>query len=126
MEERLAPLRIVIVGGGTAGWMAANLFAAAWPRERVRITLVESPEIGIIGVGEGSTPLLRKFFADLGIDERDWMPRCNATYKLNIMMQQVKANPRQNLWFVFKMNWLISYVSTRRERLTQLRVWDAA
>ena len=84
METGRAPLHIVIVGGGTAGWMAANLFAAAWPRERVRITLVESPEIGIIGVGEGSTPLLRKFFGDLGIDERDWMPRCNATYKLNI------------------------------------------
>jgi len=88
-----APLKIVIVGGGTAGWMAANLFAAAWPRDRVRITLVESPDIGIIGVGEGSTPLLRKFFGDLGIAEQDWMPRCNATYKLNIRFQGWSGKP---------------------------------
>ena len=59
----------------------------------MRITLVESPEIGIIGVGEGSTPLLRKFFADLGIDERDWMPRCNATYKLNIRVSGWSGQP---------------------------------
>jgi hypothetical protein len=92
-ESAHTPLHIVIVGGGTAGWMAANLFAAAWPRDRVRITLVESPEIGIIGVGEGSTPLLRKFFGDLGIDERDWMPRCNATYKLNIRFHGWSGKP---------------------------------
>ena len=93
MEAGRPPLHLVIVGGGTAGWMAANLFAAAWPRDRVRITLVESPDIGIIGVGEGSTPLLRKFFADLGIEERDWMPRCNATYKLNIRFRGWSGKP---------------------------------
>jgi len=73
--------------------MAANLFAAAWPRERTRITLVESPEFGIIGVGEGSTPLLRKFFLDLGIPESEWMPRCNATYKLNIRFSGWSSKP---------------------------------
>ena len=77
-----AGLRIVILGGGTAGWMAANLFANAWPSARV--TVIESPEIGIIGVGEGSTPQLKAFFDRLGIAEAEWMPACNATYKNGI------------------------------------------
>jgi 2-polyprenyl-6-methoxyphenol hydroxylase-like FAD-dependent oxidoreductase len=74
--------RIVILGGGTAGWMAACLFAHAWPEASV--TVVESPEIGVVGVGEGSTPQLRAFFAKLGIAEAEWMPACNATYKAGI------------------------------------------
>jgi len=74
--------RIAILGGGTAGWMTACLMAKAWPA--ATISVVESPDIGIIGVGEGSTPQLRHFFRDLGIADRDWMPRCNATYKAGI------------------------------------------
>ena len=77
------PFNIVILGGGTAGWMAANLFAKRWG-SKVKITLVESPDVGIIGVGEGSTPGLKRFFEILGIEEHQWMPRCQATYKLNI------------------------------------------
>jgi tryptophan 6-halogenase len=53
------PPRIVILGGGTAGWITAALFAKAWGARGGAITLVESPEIGIIGVGEGSTPQLK-------------------------------------------------------------------
>ncbi|MCP5011640.1 MAG: tryptophan 7-halogenase, partial [Aestuariibacter sp.] len=59
------PLNIVIVGGGTAGWMAANLLAKRWQHKAVSVTLVESPDIGIIGVGEGSTPTLKRFFEDM-------------------------------------------------------------
>ncbi|REL27978.1 tryptophan 7-halogenase [Thalassotalea euphylliae] len=77
------PFHIVILGGGTAGWMAANLFAKRWGN-KVKLTLVESPDVGIIGVGEGSTPSLKRFFDILGIEESQWMPRCQATYKLNI------------------------------------------
>jgi len=51
------PASIVVLGGGTAGWMAACLIAHRWPRTKV--TVVESPDIGIIGVGEGSTPQLK-------------------------------------------------------------------
>jgi 2-polyprenyl-6-methoxyphenol hydroxylase-like FAD-dependent oxidoreductase len=78
-----APRSIVILGGGTAGWMTANLLNQRWG-EQCRISLIESKDIGIIGVGEGSTPQLKAFFDKLGIAEAEWMPRCNATYKAGI------------------------------------------
>lgn len=74
--------RIAIVGGGTAGWMASCLFAQAFPA--AAITLVESPAIPIVGVGEGSTPQLAALFAKLGVHDADWMPNANATYKAGI------------------------------------------
>ncbi len=84
MSDARSKHKIIILGGGTAGWMAANLFVAKLPSERVEICLVESPDVDIIGVGEGSTPTLKRFFEMIGVTEKEWMPRCNATYKLNI------------------------------------------
>lgn len=81
-QHAFPPLRIVVLGGGTAGWMAACLFAHAW--RNARVTVVESPDIGIIGVGEGSTPQLRALFAKLGVPESEWMPAADATYKVGI------------------------------------------
>ena len=78
------PFRIVILGGGTAGWMAACLLAHHWRDERIEIRVIESSEVGIVGVGEGSTPQLKAFFKTLGIAETEWMPKCNATYKNGI------------------------------------------
>jgi 2-polyprenyl-6-methoxyphenol hydroxylase-like FAD-dependent oxidoreductase len=78
------PFRLAIVGGGTAGWMAANLLAQRWRDRSVAITLIEAPEIGTIGVGEGSTPSLKRFFEVVGIAEAEWMAACDATYKVNI------------------------------------------
>ncbi len=72
------------MGGGTAGWIAANLMVRAWPGERAQITVVESPDVGTIGVGEGSTPSLKRFFEVIDVVEHDWMPQCNATYKVSI------------------------------------------
>lgn len=80
----MKPKRIAILGGGTAGWMAANLFVNQWSSDQVSVALIESPDIGIIGVGEGSTPFLERFFRLIDIADSDWMPRCNATYKLGI------------------------------------------
>lgn len=87
MKPDGSPLDIVIVGGGTAGWMAANLMVSRWGHRQARITVVESPTIGTIGVGEGSTPSLKRFFRKIGVDEADWMTACNATYKLNIRFE---------------------------------------
>jgi 2-polyprenyl-6-methoxyphenol hydroxylase-like FAD-dependent oxidoreductase len=78
------PPSILVLGGGTAGWMAANLFQHHWEPLGTRVALIESSEIGIIGVGEGSTPQLKAFFDTIGISEKEWMPRCNATYKAGI------------------------------------------
>ena len=61
----------VILGGGTAGWIAANRLATHWQDRDLDITLVESPDIGIIGVGEGSTPPLKIFLDFIGVEESD-------------------------------------------------------
>lgn len=78
------PRSIVILGGGSAGWMAAHLLHRHWGDRGASVTLIESREIGTIGVGEGSTPQLKAFFNEIGIAEAEWMPRCNATYKAGI------------------------------------------
>ena len=75
---------MVVLGGGSAGWMTACLFHHRWGARGGKVTVVESPAIGIIGVGEGSTPQLKAFFDLLGIEESEWMAACDATYKLGI------------------------------------------
>jgi 2-polyprenyl-6-methoxyphenol hydroxylase-like FAD-dependent oxidoreductase len=91
--------RIVIVGGGTAGWMTALLLARSLLARGVEITLLESPVVGIIGVGEGSTPWLRGFFDSLGIEESDWMPACHATYKCGISFAGWSTKPGFERYF---------------------------
>jgi glycine/D-amino acid oxidase-like deaminating enzyme len=82
-SDPLPVRRIVIVGGGSAGWMTALTFARSLIDRGVEITVLESPTVPTIGVGEGSTPWLRGFFDSLGIEEAEWMPACHATYKVS-------------------------------------------
>lgn len=71
---------VVIIGGGTAGWLSAAYLNRAFA-PHVTITLVESPTVPRIGVGEATVPTLRSTFAFLGMREEEWMPRCKAAFK---------------------------------------------
>ena len=82
--------RVVVVGGGTAGWMTAASLASLIPRA-ASIHLIESAEIGIVGVGEATLPHLRAFITRLGIDEASFMAQTHATFKLGIEFRDFGA-----------------------------------
>lgn len=76
--------RVVVVGGGAAGWITAGLIAAehdARGAEGLQVCLVESPDIGPIGVGEGTWPTMRGTLSRLGISESDFVRDCDASFK---------------------------------------------
>lgn len=75
---------IVIVGGGTAGWLTAGLLAAdhcAGAENGLRVTVIESPDVPTIGVGEGTWPSLRDTLRRIGIGETEFLRRCQASFK---------------------------------------------
>ena len=75
--------RIVIVGGGTAGWLAASRLASS-PRAaagRLSVTLIEAPDIPTIGVGEGTWPTMRATLAAVGIGEAEFLAACDGSFK---------------------------------------------
>jgi tryptophan 7-halogenase len=85
MESTSAPARsVVIVGGGTAGWMTAASLAHRLGRLGTKITLVESSSVGTIGVGEATVPAILRYFQSLGVDPFEVMKATNGTVKLAI------------------------------------------
>lgn len=81
----MTPIRnITILGGGTSGWMAAAVLSRAFTPDACTIRLIESEEIGIVGVGEATLPQVRDFNTWLGLDEAEFMRATNATFKLGI------------------------------------------
>ncbi|WP_294331500.1 tryptophan halogenase family protein [uncultured Sphingomonas sp.] len=79
------PIRsILIVGGGTAGWMAAALLERLLDRQPVTITLLESPDIRTVGVGEATVPAIRDYFRAIGVTEADVLREAKGTAKLGI------------------------------------------
>jgi hypothetical protein len=98
MQQKI-PRNIIILGGGTAGWMAANLMSKLLGKHGVRIKLIASDSVATIGVGEGSTPFLKEFFDLLDIPEREWMPASNATYKCGIRFPDWAKNGSYESYF---------------------------
>jgi tryptophan 7-halogenase len=82
---------IAIVGGGTAGWLAASMLARALPGTGITVTVIESPEIGTVGVGEATIPPIIDLLRFLSINEGDFVRHTNATYKLGIKFHDWKA-----------------------------------
>lgn len=77
MREQIR--HVVILGGGSAGWLVANLLAAVHPD--LQITLIESEDVPVIGVGEGTWPSMRQTLHRIGLDETEFVRRCNVSFK---------------------------------------------
>lgn len=95
---------VVVLGGGTAGWMTASYLRKAFPN--LHITLAEAPAIPKIGVGEATIPSLQRAFFDfLGIPEEEWMRRCNAAFKVAIKFENWRSprarDPHDYFYHVF-------------------------
>jgi len=86
---------VLIVGGGTAGWICAAYMAQMLSADLpggISITLVESDEIGIVGVGEGTFPVIRKTLDRIGLDEADLIRGADATFKQGVRFQGWNSN----------------------------------
>jgi flavin-dependent dehydrogenase len=90
--------RILIVGGGTAGWITAGYLArmlGAGTPGGVQISLVESPDIGTIGVGEGTFPTIRRTLQRIGVSETRLVRECGATFKQGIRFENWRHDPAE-------------------------------
>src|SRR4051812_42674425 len=76
--------KIVIVGGGTSGWIAASMLSYHLKSELCEIELVESDDLGTIGIGESTIPPVVRLIQNLGIDEREFIKSTQACFKLGI------------------------------------------
>jgi len=84
---------LTVVGGGSSGWMTAIYLNRLFnqQQQRLRVRLIESPDIGIIGVGEATVHSIRFFFAAMGLDEAELMRETNASFKTGILFRNWMA-----------------------------------
>lgn len=91
---------VVVVGGGSAGWMTAAHLATQLPN--LRVTLLESSDVPTVGVGESTVPPIVDFMNGLGQREQDWMPQCDATFKSAIGFQDFHQLGEPKMWYPFE------------------------
>ena len=103
---------IVIVGGGSAGWFTAAHMSKHL--KGIKISLIESPDIPVIGVGESTVPPVVEFMRDLGLEETDWMPACNATYKSAICFKGFHGTDEGTMWYPFNRTWQVANIPANR------------
>lgn len=89
---------VVVVGGGTAGWLTASLLSAELATNGVRVTLIESPTIGTIGVGEGTWPSMRSTLERIGFSENTLFKECNASFKQGSMFVNWKYDNQPHVY----------------------------
>lgn len=82
---------VVIVGGGSSGWMTAAAFVRCLPE--IKLTLIESPSVPTIGVGESTLGQIREYVSMINLKDEEWMADCNATYKTSIKFTDFRENP---------------------------------
>lgn len=96
--------RVVIVGGGSAGWMTAAYLNAALNRSGrkvAEISLIESPDVPRIGVGEATIPSINHILAVIGIDEKEFMRRVDGTFKQSIKFANWLRNGGEHYYHAF-------------------------
>ena len=84
---------ITIVGGGTAGWLAA-VFLRQKCSPKIKITLIESPNVPTVGVGEATVPHMPVTLREMGISDREFFQRCNASFKMGVMFKHWNVDHR--------------------------------
>jgi len=95
---------IVIVGGGSAGWMTASSLISQFPDKK--ITVIESPNIPVVGVGESTIGGIRGWVKMLGIKDEDFMAATDATYKLSIKFNNFYSKDNNTWFYPFGKPWL--------------------
>ena len=81
---------ILIVGGGSSGWMTASFMSKFFAEDDIKISLVESDSVPTVGVGESTIGSINNYFQLLGLEDEEWMPYCNGTYKNSIRFTDFK------------------------------------